>query len=85
MFYLFLYAICFKYLVTKFNWKNGVLVVLIDSTHKHIKEPQIVNVNKMEVVMGRSHLRVHSSSLTSHHGPVEARWKEKLWELLQAN
>lgn len=63
-------------------------MVLIDSTHIYLKSQcalQIVTVNKMAVVMGRSQPRGHSSSLTSYHDSAETRWEEKLWELLQAN
>lgn len=82
MFYLFFYVICFKYFVIKFNWKNGVFVVFIDFIYKYIKELQIVNVNKMEVVMGRFYFRVYFFSFIFYYGLVEVRWKEKFWELL---
>lgn len=84
MFYLFLHAICFKYLITKFNWKMKFsLFLLIPLVYTLKTQCASQNRNKMGLVAGRSSLRVHSSSLTSHHGPVETKCEEKPWALLQ--
>lgn len=53
------------------------LLIPLVYTLKTQDAPQTVNLNKMEVVVGRSSLRVHSSSLTSHHGPEETKPKGK--------
>lgn len=88
MFYLFIHAICFKYLITKFNWKMKFSLFLLIPLVYTLKKPpqyapQTVNLNKMEVVVGWSSLGVHSSSLTSHHGSEETKPKGKPETLVQ--
>lgn len=88
MFYLFFHAIRFKYLIIKFNWEmkfSLFLLIPLVYTLRTQYAPQNVNLNKVGVVVGRSSLRVHSSSRISLHGPVETNSKEKPWALLQIN
>lgn len=64
--------------ITNFNWKmkfSLFLLIPLAYTLKTQYAPLTVNLNKM--VVGQSSLRVHSSSLTSHHSPEETKPKGK--------